>query len=66
MEKETLQVATIANLIEIGKRVILKQKNDAILLPEASNLPERVAEDLGAALLQAIVEKSAKEGVVNA
>ena len=76
MEKNVQQVATIANLIEIGKRAILRQKSESIQIPPTSNpnefsgmnvdLGERVAEDFGAALMRATKEKAAKEGVINA
>lgn len=75
MEKQTRQVATLANLIEIGKRVVLRQKSDSIQIPPANpgdlegmtvDLGARVSEDMGAALLRAIKEKEAKEGVTNA
>lgn len=75
MEKQTKQVATMANLVEVIKRVILRQKSDAIQIPlcdpsEISdgnvNLGERVSEDIAAALVRAINEKKALEGVINA
>lgn len=75
MEKNTKQVATIANLLEIGKRVILRQKSESIQIPRTDNdgfemnntdLGQRITDDLGAALLRAISEKAAEEGVINA
>ncbi|WNT47149.1 hypothetical protein SPLA10_PHROGS00088 [Salmonella phage SPLA10] len=71
MTTKVKQVATIANLIEIGKRVMLRQKSEAIQIPikdydPGTDLGERVSEDLGAGLLKAIKEKEAKEGVINA
>lgn len=75
MEKQTKQVATMANLIEIGKRVILQQKTDSIQIPPCNpgelsemnvDLGQRVSEDLAAALVRAVNEKKAIEGVINA
>jgi hypothetical protein len=75
MEKNTKRVATIANLLEIGKRVILRQKSESIQIPRTDNdgfemnntdLGKRITDDLGAALLRAINEKAAEEGVINA
>lgn len=75
MEKNVQQVATLANLIEIGKRAILRQKSESIQIPPCDpngiagpnvDLGQRVGEDFAAALLRAIKEKEAKEGVINA
>lgn len=76
MEKQTKQVATMANLLEIGKRVILRQKSESIQIPPCDpsgfvegmniDLGQRVTEDLGAALVRAINEKKAIEGVIDA
>lgn len=71
MTDKVQQVATIANLVEIGKRVMLRQKSEAVQIPveefaPGTDLGERVSEDMGAAILKAIKEKEAKEGVINA
>lgn len=75
MEKQTKQVATMANLLEISKRVILRQKSESIQIPPCNpgdlegmnvDLGQRITEDMGAALVRAINEKKAVEGVVNA
>lgn len=76
MEKQTKQVATMANLVEISKRVILRQKSESIQIPPCNpgefvegmnvDLGQRVSEDMAAALVRAINEKKAVEGVINA
>lgn len=71
MSDNVKQVATLANLIEIGKRVLLRQRTESIQIPNVDSYPgtnigEQVSEDLGAALVAAIKEKQAVEGVINA
>lgn len=69
---EQLQVQTLANLIEIGKRVLLNIKTDSIQIPykeacwvgEPVDLNVKVSEDMAAALSVSIREKAALEGVI--
>lgn len=78
MEENLVQQATLANLIEIGKRAILKLNREDIEIPQSrlydapvapggsASYADIVAEDLAAALGAAIRDKKLKEGVTNA
>lgn len=59
--KEGLSLNSIANAIEIGRRVILKSRSEDFRIPEGANIEE----DLAAALGVAIRDRKLKEGISN-
>lgn len=60
--KEGLSLNSIANAIEVGRRIILKARSEDFRIPEGAN----VEEDLAAALGVAIRDRKLKEGIRNA
>lgn len=60
--KTGLSLNSIANAIEVGRRVILKAKSEDFRIPEGANIEE----DLAAAISSAIRIRKLEEGIVDA
>lgn len=57
--KEGVSLNTLANLVEVGRMILIKSKSEDFRIPEGAN----VEEDLAAALGAAIKVRKIKEGI---
>jgi len=57
--KQGLSLNSIANVVEVGRRIILKSKSEDFRIPEGANIEE----DLAAAIGSAIKARKITEGI---
>lgn len=57
--KKGLSLNSLANVLEVGRRILLKSKSEDFCIPEGAN----VEEDLAAAVGSAIAVRKIKEGI---
>lgn len=56
---EEISQTSVANILEVGRRIILKSKNADFTIPEGANIEEDLAAYLGAAIRERKLLKGA-------